>query len=77
MNKETKFCKDCKHYRPEFIPKWWDFRNNYKGALCMAKPFVHVDLETGERTSTGSFPSIIRMAFGECGPEGKLWEAKE
>ena len=76
MKDETKFCKDCKYYRPEFNPKWWDFRNDYRGALCTVKPFVHVDLETGETSSTGAFPSIRRMTFGECGPEGKLWEGK-
>ena len=62
MSDQPKFCKDCKHYR------WNDSK-------CLVSP--KLDLETGDE---GFFSAgVIRGSSvpDDCGPEGKLWEAKD
>ena len=64
MSEEIKLCKDCKHYRPFLF-----FFSHLSMCAALpdkvsgkAKDFCHLQREYEHR---------------ECGPEGRLFEAKE
>ena len=57
-----KYCEDC---------KWCKYAGTTMAlALCSNK----LSLENGEHFKSAL---LARTEDGECGPEGKLWEAKD
>lgn len=61
---EPKFCRDCRHYR--------DITTcvvTYDHSPCLVTGI-------GDRRFGGN-PYALRSTGGDCGPDGKLWEAKE
>jgi hypothetical protein len=69
MNPEQKICKDCIHARPT---AWWDLIfifNRYEYAMCAA--------ETNPVDGVPEhYCSTQRQWFGECKPQGLLFEPK-
>lgn len=65
-----KFCKDCKHYEfyPYVVTTPWHITSPHH---CLATN----DPVTGERVAR--YAHHFRKENSICGPEGKIWEAKE
>ena len=68
MITEIKFCKDCRHCR---LPL------EYAKCLVSASPDHPEYLVYPESPAALLFCSTMRMSGAKCGPDGKLWEAKE
>lgn len=66
MTDTPKFCKDCRHA---------------VGPIASAKCNASLDLENREYLVQGATLDAMQyctvMRVLKCGPEGKLWEAKE
>lgn len=83
-----KFCRGCRHFESKewierfqikrwFRPAEWK-EVNYGPILCCRAPAY--DLVTGDNLNPrGAFGCNYRRTTqnDDCGPEGKLWEAKE
>jgi hypothetical protein len=57
-------CGTCRHYRPSQEPA-------YRWAQCAVG--AEIDPITGATISDRVY--AVRGVFGQCGPDGKLWEA--
>jgi hypothetical protein len=70
-----KICIDCKYHK--LIDGVWAYDNHWCTVKC--SPIPTVDPVTGtEYKHAGSHKCYdMRQQDAECGPEGKLWEAKE
>lgn len=64
MSEPLKLCKDCAHARIELA-----------GSLAKCTQFVLTDYVMGHTYYPGC--SHARGPYGHCGPEGKLWRAKD
>jgi hypothetical protein len=67
-----RLCKDCKHYRFE-VTGVSGAQGNVQIGYDVCDRVSHFDVVHGP--SAGGDPRLFR-AMGECGPEGKLFEAK-
>ena len=65
INKQIKFCRDCKWYR-----RMWAFVQ-----VCERPELVEIDLVTGKVYQ--ACPDAMREDENCCGPSGKYWEAKK
>jgi hypothetical protein len=61
-----KFCVSCKHYR---IAREQPAGSEHR---CNRAVF---DLVTGKETKMDTICEMARINFGDCGPDGKYWEA--
>jgi len=71
----AKLCKDCKHYRRDWIETIFFRSNRYD--MC-ASPNTTDDLVTGYKQR---FCDMLRAKRWEqlpfsCGPDGRFWESK-
>lgn len=62
-------CMDCKHFR-----KGWSFTCNLTATTMEYFDVIHGVIRTGQ---VGNDCRDERAVKGSCGPEGKLWEAKD
>lgn len=61
-----KMCVDCKHHTVEA-----------KQHVCLVYAFTNTDIITGGKSLVGKLLcSFMRDREGDCGREGKLWQAK-
>ena len=73
----TKLCKDCKHYKTNFLSRILSFFSD-NGEFDMCGRKKNNNLVTG-----GNNPSFCEMerrdyfTLDVCGPEGKYFEAKK
>jgi hypothetical protein len=69
---EIKLCKDCKHYKKDWITHLIERSDKFD--KCLNPIFLHVNRVTGKRTTEGKFCDVQRDY--DCGRDGKYWEAK-
>jgi len=72
---DLKFCKDCENY--VYFRNYWD-----EDQYCCTRPKKEnqrIDLVTGEISYVDESLNCTseRAPGGDCGPEGKYWEAKK
>jgi len=76
-NHELKYCKDCKHYRPERLLQilTLGIESPYESARCTRPKINLVSMDAGK-----TFCSSERISYHSidtCGSDGKYWEARK
>ena len=66
----TKPCVDCRHHIKGKIYAW-----GYPHGKSLCKALPEPNLVPGEMNYQWCL--IARKKYGECGPDGRLWEPKE
>jgi hypothetical protein len=70
-----RFCKDCKHARPE---RQWLFWPDWNFAKCaLATKYGKADLVTGVVPVTVQGCGYERTQWGACNADAKLWEPRD
>lgn len=67
-----KLCKDCKYYKKP----WYDLLND---PLCthVLATRTHANLVSGRVTAMHKSCETVRMSYGLCSIDGKLFESKK
>lgn len=71
------FCKDCRHCRPDSFFAWVAGESRFKHSKCAALESREVNPVTGIEYRTLAYCSTARGRYGECGENGRLFEARE
>lgn len=80
--KAPPLCKDCRHAKRSLIDRIVFSFRSYTYAKCAASPYPKrwevLELIDGRRRGKTEtlHCQTARQAFGDCGPEGKLYEPK-
>lgn len=70
--REQRLCIDCKWAKKS----WYDIWGNATCVHVKAAP-ISTSLVTGTKTQERTFCSSQRLNYGECKPEGLLWEPRK
>jgi hypothetical protein len=70
---DLKLCKDCKWYKKSWFEHLTGMGDGYDTCL---NPVLSNNLVTG-KVKGGRFCENMRRCYGNCGPEGRYWEARK
>lgn len=70
MTEPIKLCKDCKHYRKNWVEHLTGSGDRFD--TCH-NPVLCENLVTG-KVKGGHFCDVMRRPYGRCGVEGKYYE---
>ena len=73
MTEPIKLCCDCKHYKRDWGARITGFGDTFD--LCL-NPVLSENLVTGKHKG-GYVCRFMRLYSGECGKNGKYWEARK
>lgn len=73
MTEQLRLCKDCKWYKKDWFEHLTGGGDRYDKCL---NPVLSENLVTGKHKG-GYVCRFMRLYSGECGQNGKYWEARK